>query len=127
MGESKATANYAGMNVKRIILRTMILSGGICGITGMIQAAGSDMTLASSVAGGVGFTAIIVSWLAYLNPFGILFLFSVLQKGSSVMQSAYGLSTYSANVLQGIILFFILGCEFFIRYKFTLYRKGVQQ
>lgn len=130
VGESKSTANYAGMNVKRIILRTMILSGGICGITGMIQAAGSDMTLASSVAGGVGFTAIIVSWLAYLNPFGILlvsFLFSVLQKGSSVMQSAYGLSTYSANVLQGIILFFILGCEFFIRYKFTLYRKGVQK
>lgn len=130
VGESKSTANYAGMNVKRIILRTMILSGGICGITGMIQAAGSDMTLASSVAGGVGFTAIIVSWLAYLNPFGIFlvsFLFSVLQKGSSVMQSAYGLSTYSANVLQGIILFFILGCEFFIRYKFSLYRKGVRK
>lgn len=130
VGESKSTAKYAGMNVKRIILRTMILSGGICGITGMIQAAGSDMTLASSVAGGVGFTAIIVSWLAYLNPFGIFlvsFLFSVLQKGSSVMQSAYGLSTYSANVLQGIILFFILGCEFFIRYKFTLYRKGGQK
>ena len=130
VGESKSTANYAGMNVKRIILRTMILSGGICGITGMIQAAGSDMTLASSVAGGVGFTAIIVSWLAYLNPFGIFlvsFLFSILQKGSSVMQSAYGLSTYSADVLQGIILFFILGCEFFIRYKFTLYRKGGKQ
>jgi simple sugar transport system permease protein len=130
VGESKSTANYAGMNVKRIMLRTMILSGGICGITGVIQAAGSDMTLASSVAGGVGFTAIIVSWLAYLNPFGILlvsFLFSILQKGSSVMQSAYGLSTYSANVLQGIILFFILGCEFFIRYKFTLYRKGEQK
>ncbi|MDD4090041.1 MAG: ABC transporter permease, partial [Tissierellia bacterium] len=127
VGESKSTARYAGMDVKRVILRTMILSGGICGITGMIQAAGSDMTLASSVAGGVGFTAIIVSWLAYLNPFGILlvsFLFSILDKGSSVMQSAYGLSTYFASVLQGIILFFILGCEFFIRYKFVLTKKG---
>ncbi|MDD4088795.1 MAG: ABC transporter permease [Tissierellia bacterium] len=127
VGESKSTARYAGMDVKRVILRTMILSGGICGITGMIQAAGSDMTLASSVAGGVGFTAIIVSWLAYLNPFGILlvsFLFSILDKGSSVMQSTYGLSTYFASVLQGIILFFILGCEFFIRYKFVLTKKG---
>mgnify|MGYP001085243140 FL=1 len=127
VGESKSTAKYSGMNVKKIILRTMFISGSICGITGMIQAAGSDMTLASSVAGGVGFTAIIVSWLAYLNPFGILlvsFLFSVLEKGSSVMQSAYGLSTYFASVLQGIILFFILGCEFFIRYKFVLGRKG---
>lgn len=123
VGVSEATAKYSGMNVKKIILRTMVLSGGICGITGMIQATGSDMTLASSVAGGVGFTAIIVAWLANLNPFGILvvsFLFSVLEKGSSVMQSTFGLSTYSADVLQGIILFFILGCEFFIRYKFVL-------
>ncbi len=127
VGESQATSRYAGMNVKKIILRTMILSGGICGITGVIQSAGSDMTLAASVAGGVGFTAIIVAWLANLNPFGILmvsFLFSVLEKGSSVMQSTYGLSTYSASVLQGIILFFILGCEFFIRYKFVLRHKG---
>lgn len=123
VGVSQATARYSGMNVKKIVLRTMILSGGICGITGMIQATGSDMTLASSVAGGIGFTAIIVAWLANLNPFGIFivsFLFSVLDKGSSVMQSTFGLSTYSADVLQGIILFFILGCEFFIRYKFVL-------
>lgn len=127
VGVSQATAKYSGMNVKRIIMRTMILSGGICGINGMIQATGSDMTLASSVAGGVGFTAIIVAWLANLNTFGILmvsFLFSVLEKGSSVMQSTYGLSTYSASVLQGIILFFILGCEFYIRYKFVFRSKG---
>ncbi len=126
VGESQATAKYAGMNVKKIILRTMILSGGICGITGMIQSAGSDMTLASSVAGGVGFTAIIVAWLANLNPLNIFvvsFLFSVLEKGSSVMQSTYGISTYSASVLQGVILFFILGCEFYIRYKFVLRNK----
>lgn len=127
VGESQSTARYAGMNVKKIVLRTMLLSGGICGITGMIQASGSDMTLASSVAGGVGFTAIIVAWLANLNPFGIFlvsFLFSILEKGSSVMQSTYGLSTYSADVLQGIILFFILGCEFYVRYRFVIGSKG---
>jgi simple sugar transport system permease protein len=127
VGESQATARYSGMNVKKIVLRTMVLSGGICGITGFIQSAGSDMTLASSVAGGVGFTAIIVAWLANLNPLGIFlvsFLFSILEKGSSVMQSTFGLSTYSASVLQGIILFFILGCEFFVRYKFVFRNKG---
>jgi len=98
----------------------MAFSGGICGIAGMVQASGSDLTLTTSVAGGVGFTAIIVAWLAQLNPVGILvvsFLFAVLEKGSTVMQSAHGLSAYSADVLQGIILFFVL-------YKFVTRKKG---
>ena len=127
VGESQDTARYAGMNVKRIILRTMFLSGGICGMAGMIQATGSDITLTTSVAGGVGFTAIIIAWLAQLNPISILvvsFLFSVLEKGSSVVQSNFGLSTDCADVLQGIILFFILGCEFFVRYRFVFSNKN---
>lgn len=126
VGESQDTARYAGMSVKKIVLRTMFLSGGICGLAGMVQATGSDITLTTSVAGGVGFTAIIVAWLAQLNPFGILivsFLFSVLEKGSSVVQSTFGLSTDCADVLQGIILFFILGCEFFVRYQFVFRNK----
>lgn len=127
VGDSQRTAQYAGMNVKKIVLRTMFFSGAVCGIAGMVQATGSDITLTTSVAGGVGFTAIIVAWLAQLNPWSILivsFLFSVLEKGSSVVQSSYGLSTDCADVLQGIILFFILGCEFFIRYKFVRRKKG---
>lgn len=126
VGESQATARYSGMNVKKIILRTMFMSGAIAGIAGMAQAAGSDATLASGVAGGVGFTAIIVAWLGNLNPgsiFIISALFSILEKGSSVVQSNFGLSTDCADVLQGIILFFILGCEFFIRYKFVIRGK----
>lgn len=127
VGESHGTANYAGMNVKKIILRTMFLSGGICGIAGMAQATGSDMTLATAVAGGVGFTAIIVAWLAQLNPFVILivsFLFSVLEKGSSLLESTHGLSVDCSDVLQGIILFCILASEFFVRYKFVFRKKG---
>ena len=86
----------------------------------MVQATGSDITLSMGVAGGVGFTGIIIAWLAQLNAYVSLlisFAFSILVKGSSVVQSAYGLSTDCADVLQGIILFFILGCEFFINYK----------
>lgn len=127
VGESKETARYAGMDVPKIVLRTMFFSGAICGLAGMIQATGSDITLTTNVAGGVGFTAIIVAWLAQLNPIMILvvaFLFSVLEKGSSVIQSTYGLSTDCADVLQGIILFFILGCEFFVRYQFVKREKG---
>ena len=127
VGESQDTARYAGMNVKKIILRTMFFSGAICGLAGMIKATGSDITLTTSVAGGVGFTAIIVAWLAQLNPAMILvvsFAFSVLEKGSSVVQSTFGLSTNSADVLQGIILFFILGCEFFVRFKMVRNKKS---
>lgn len=127
VGGSPATARYAGMPVRFIILRTMAISGGICGIAGMTQATGSDMTLATSVAGGVGFTAIIVAWLAGLKPYGILItavLFAVLEKGCSVMQSTYDLSSYSADILQGIILFFVLGGEFFIRFRFVMRGKG---
>ena len=127
VGESQETARYAGMNVRKVILRTMFLSGAVCGIGGMVQATGSDVTLTTAVAGGVGFTAIIVAWLAQLNPPAILIvtvLFSILEKGSSVVQSSFGLSSDSADVLQGIILFFILGCELFIRYKFVMRGKG---
>ena len=122
VGQSKATAAYAGMRVDRIVLRTMFLSGAIAGIAGMVQVAGSDKTLTTGVAGGVGFTAIIVAWLAQLNPLAsavVAFLFAVLEKGASVVQSQFGLSTDCADVLQGIILFFVLGCEFFTRYRFV--------
>ncbi len=127
VGSSHATASYAGMNVSKIILRTVFLSGAVCGIAGMTQAGGSDLTLAAGIAGGVGFTAIIVSWLGNLNPVTIMvisLLFSVLEKGSSVIQSSFGLSTDCSDVLQGIILFFVLACEFFIRYRFVFRQKS---
>ena len=120
VGESRDTARYAGINVKRVVLRTMFLSGGIAGIAGMVQASGSDITLSTGVAGGVGFTGIIIAWLAQLNPYVALLIsaaFSILVKGSSVVQSTYGLSTDCAAVLQGIILFFFMAMEFFVRYK----------
>ena len=130
VGESSDTARYAGINVNRVVLRTMFISGAIAGLCGMIQATGTDCTLSSGVAGGVGFTAIIIAWLAQLHPVVILivsFAFSVLEKGSSVVQSTYGLSTDCASVLQGIILFFIMGCEFFIRYRIVLRGHGEEK
>jgi simple sugar transport system permease protein len=126
VGESINTARYAGMNVKKIILRTMFISGAICGLAGMIQVSGAAHTLSDGVAGGVGFTAIIVSWLAKLNPVIILIVtmfFSILEKGSSVMQSTYGLSQSVSSILQGIILFIVLGMDFFTRYR-IVFRKA---
>ena len=126
VGESANTARYAGMNVKKIIMRTMFFSGAICGIAGMAQVSGAAFTLGDGVAGGVGFTAIIVAWLAKLNPILILIvtlLFGMLEKGCSVMQSDFGLSASVSSILQGIILFFILAFDFFTQYRFV-FRKG---
>ena len=114
------------MNVKKIVLRTMFISGAIAGIAGMTQASGSDMTLAVNVAGGVGFTAIIVAWLAQLNPWAILLvssLFGIMDKGSSMVESTFKLSADSAEILQGVILFFVLAMEFFIRYRFAFRKR----
>jgi general nucleoside transport system permease protein len=126
VGESVNTARYAGMNVRKIMMRTMFLSGAICGIAGMTQVSGAAYTLGEGVAGGVGFTAITVAWLSKLNPIAILIvtvLFSMLEKGCSVMQSAFGLSAAASGILQGIILFFVLAFDFFTRYRF-IFRKG---
>jgi simple sugar transport system permease protein len=122
VGESTNTARYAGMNVGKIVMRTMFISGAICGIAGMTQVSGAASTLSEGVAGGVGFTAIIVAWLAKLNPVVILIvtvLFSMLDKGSSVMQSTFGLSQSVSNILQSVILFCILAFDFFTRYRFV--------
>ncbi|MEG0766158.1 MAG: ABC transporter permease [Clostridia bacterium] len=126
VGENMNTARYAGMNVRRIILRTVFVSAAICGLAGMLKVSGADRTLAESVSGGVGFTAIIVSWLAALNPFVILIislLFGVMQKGSGYIQSIFKISTAAADMLQGIILFFVLGCEFFVQFR-VIWERG---
>ena len=120
VGESENTARYAGINVRRVIIRTMITSGAICGLCGFLLVAGRDQTISTSTAGGNGFTAIIVAWLAKFNTFYmalISFLLVFLERGASEIASAYSLNEYAADIITGIILFFILGSEFFINYR----------
>ena len=126
VGENENTARYAGMPVKKIVLRTMFLSAALCGLSGVFQASGADKTLTETVAGGVGFTAITVAWLARLSPVGILVvsvLFGILEKGCNTIQSVFKVSTSVADVLQGIILFFVLGSEFFMSYRLARREK----
>lgn len=126
VGENVNTARYAGMPVKRIILRTMFLSAGLCGLVGMLQVAGPDRQLTDAVANGRGFTAVSIAWLARLSPVGILvvsFLFSVMQKGCSMMQTEYRIPASMSDILQGIILFCVLGAEFFLQYKLVRRRE----
>ena len=120
VGESQDTARYARINVKRTIIRTMGISGGICGIAGFLLVSGASHTISTSTAGGRGFTAIIVAWLSKFNAFVMIlvsFFLVFMEKGAIQIASQFNLNENASDVITGIILFFILGSEFFIRYR----------
>lgn len=114
------------MNVGRIMMRTMFLSGSISGLVGFIIVSGANHTLYDGVAGGVGFTAISVAWLAQLNPFAMIIIASmlaVLTKGSQTLNTRMQVPSTIADILTGFILLCMLGCEFFINYKISVRRE----
>ena len=126
VGESENTARYAAINVKSVVIRTMAISGAICGIAGFIAVAGASHTISTSTAGGQGFTAIIVAWLARFNTFvmiAISTLLVFLEKGAVEIASQFDLNDFVSEMITGIILFFILGSEFFINFK-VRFRSG---
>lgn len=120
VGESENTARYIGIPVKKVIIRTMIISGGVCGLAGFLLVSGTNHTISKELAGGMGFTAIMVSWLAKFNPILMVitsFLIVFLQRGAGEIATTFNLNKSVADILTGIILFFIIGCEFFIQYQ----------
>lgn len=125
VGESYETARYAGMNIGKIVIVAMLISGGLCGLVGMIQASAVEKTLVAGISGGYGFTAIITAWLARLNaPVTaiVCVLFAMLLQGGAYIQLAMNVPSSVAGIVQGTILFFVLGSEFFLQYKITLSR-----
>lgn len=126
VGESENTAKYIGINVKKVIIRTMLLSGALCGIAGLLLVSGTDHTITRNTVAGRGFTAIMVSWLAKFNPvFMILtsFLIVFLQKGAIEISTIFGLNDSFSEIITGIIIFFIIGSEFFVNYKIKFREK----
>lgn len=127
VGESEKTAKYIGINVKKIIMRTMALSGAICGIAGVLLVSGTNHTITTTISGGRGFTAIMVSWLAKFNPITMVFtslLIVFLQRGAGEISTKFGLNDSFSDILTGVILFFIIGSEFFVNYKINFRKSG---
>jgi len=127
VGESEPTARYVGIKVNKVILRTMVLSGGVCGIAGLLLVGGSDHTLTTTLIDGRGFTGVIVAWLGKFNPFYMIlttFLLVFLDRGATEITTIYGLNQSFGDIITGIILFFILGSEFFLNYRISLTRSG---
>lgn len=119
VGQSEDTARYIGLDVRKVIIRTMLLSGAICGLAGFLLVAGTDHTITRDTVAGRGFTAIVVSWMAHFNPFYMIltsFLICFLEKGAVEIATVYGLNDSFSDIITGVIIFFIIGSEFFINY-----------
>lgn len=125
IGENPRAARYAGMSLARNIVLVMLLSGGLAGLAGFGEVAGISHRLQKGLTVGYGYTAIIVAWLARLNPWGVLlvaFLLAGLLVGGDQIQITMGLPAAMALVLQGAILFFVLGGALFSQYRLRLVR-----
>ena len=108
VGESQNTARYAGIDVKKVIIRTMMISGAICGIAGAVIVSGASHTISTSTAGGRGFTAIIVAWMSKFNPLAMILVSGFLvfmQQGSIQVASQFGLNENASDIITGILLF----------------------
>ena len=130
VGESQRTASYAGIKVDRVIIRTMVLSGAVCGLMGYILTAGISHTLTTTIVDSRGFTAVMVSWMSKFNPFIMIaasLLLVTMDRGASEVASALSLNHSFADILTGIILFFIIATEFFITYKVTLRKRSKKE
>ena len=130
VGESENTARYIGINVKKVIIRTMLLSGAVCGIAGLLLVGGTNHTITTTTADNRGFTAIMVSWLAKFNPLYMIltsFLIVFLQKGANEISTVFRLNQSFSDIITGIILFFIIGSEFFINYQIKFHHSHKEE
>jgi len=130
VGESEPTAHYAGMNVQKIMVGGIILSGGIVGLAGAVKLSGETLTLTESLGGGTGFTAIVIAWLANLSAPIILvvsFLFAALQQGAQIIQLRLNVPAAVAEIIKGLMLMSFLGSEFFLRYRIIFNKRDKSQ
>lgn len=120
VGESENTAKYVGINVKKVIIRTMVLSGVLCGLAGLLLVGGTSFTLATDTVDGRGFTAILVAWLGKFSPPAMAFtslLYVFIDQGAKYVATNIGIGDAFSDIITGIFFFLVIGCEFFINYK----------
>lgn len=127
VGESENTARYIGIGVGKVVIRTMIVSGAICGLAGFLIVAALDHSITTTTVGGLGFTAIMVSWLAKFHPLvmiGTAAFVTFLDQGAAQITTNFKIDSAFPDMVVGIVLFFIIGCEFFIGYQLRFREKA---
>ena len=126
VGESQNTARYIGIDVKKVIIRTMLISGGLCGVTGMLLVAGKDHSVNTQIVGGQGFTAILMSWLGQFNPFIMVIMTAIvifLRLGVAKVADASLLNSSFSEIIVGVVILMLVSCEFFIQYSIKFRNK----
>ena len=126
VGESENTARYIGIGVGKVVIRTMLVSGAICGVAGFLIVAALDHSITTTTVGGLGFTAIMVSWLAKFHPLvmiGTAAFVTFLDQGAAQVTTNFNIDSSFPDMMVGIVLFFIIGCEFFIGYQIKFRKK----
>ena len=121
------TAKYIGIDVKRVIIRTMIISGAIAGLVGLFLAGNIDHTIRVDTAKNMGFTAIMATWLAAFNPLvmmGTCLFIIFVSRGMVAVRGSFGFTNDSiANIVIGLVYFCVIACSFFITYR-VVFRKS---
>lgn len=124
VGDSPNTAKYIGIDVKKVIIRTMIISGAIAGVVGLFLAGGIHHTISTASANNMGFTAIMATWLAAFNPLvmiGTCFFIIFISRGMVEVRANFGFTNDSiANIVIGLVYFCVIACSFFITYRIVL-------
>ncbi len=129
VGESQNTARYIGINVKKVIVRTMAISGALCGVAGMLLVAGTDHSINTKLVGGQGFTAILMSWLGQFNPFIMAVMTAIvvfLRIGVAKVADTSFLNSSFSEIIVGLVILMLVGCEFFIQYSIQ-FRKNKKE
>lgn len=128
VGESENTARYVGVNVKKVVIRTMVLSGAVFGLMGALLVGSVHHTIFGDIAENMGFTGIMVAWMGKLNPVMMIVValfISFVNKGMSAVRTNFGFTnTAVSNIVLGIIYFCIIASEFLIEYAIKLHKKN---
>ena len=131
VGESQNTAKYIGINVKKVIIRTVLLSGAVCGVVGLLLGGAINHTMTVESANNMGFTAIMVTWLARFNPFamvGTATLVAFVTRGMAQVQKAFGITNSAIGSISiGIIYFTVIAVEFLISYRIVFNHHSKQE
>ncbi|WP_026291381.1 ABC transporter permease [Marinobacterium rhizophilum] len=120
LGLDARAAHYAGYHEKRLVIFVLLLCGGLAGLAGVLEVTGPIGQLVPQVSPGYGYAAIIVAFLGRLHPLGILLaslLMALVYMGGEMVQIELGLPQALTGLFQGMLLLYLLACDFLIHYR----------